>query len=60
MDKKLHIKPAPGRQVRDPITAQPLAAKGEHKPASSYWLRRLRDGDVIDLTAPKKPKQAKE
>lgn len=48
------IKPAPGVTVRDPQTAQPLAAEGENKPRSSYWLRRLKDGDVVEVKAPKK------
>ncbi len=32
--------------VRDPFTMKLLANDGEEKPASEYWLRRLRDGDV--------------
>lgn len=33
-------------RVRDPFTMKFLADEGEEKPASEYWLRRLRDGDV--------------
>lgn len=33
--------------VRDPITRAPLAQKGETKPRSSYWLRRIMDGSVV-------------
>lgn len=35
--------------VRDPVTFIPLKADGENKPRSQYWLRRLRDGDVIEV-----------
>ena len=35
--------------VRDPETRRPLAAKGEEKPKNTYWLRRLRDGDVVEV-----------
>lgn len=51
---KIFIKPAPGLLVRDPVTARPLRPAGETKPKSSYWLRRLRDGDAIECTREKK------
>lgn len=42
------IKPAQSDLiVRDPTTGKPLQAAGEPKPRNSYWLRRLRDGDVV-------------
>lgn len=44
----MFIKPAPGLTVRDPESGRPLLAGGEDKPATSYWLRRLADGDVVD------------
>lgn len=47
----LHIKPAPGLTVRDPDSYEPLAAKGEKKPRTGFWLRRLKDGDVVTVTA---------
>ena len=50
--------PAPGRQVRDPVTMRPLAAEGEEKPRDTYWLRRLIDGDVTEAQPPKKTKEA--
>lgn len=43
----LHIKPVSGLTVRDPETYQPLAVEGEVKPRTAYWLRRLKDGDVV-------------
>lgn len=57
---KLHLKPASKDViVRDPTTGKPLADKGEKKPRTSYWIRRLRDGDVIDLDARPEPKTEK-
>lgn len=45
----LFIKPArDGLIVRDPQTRTPLAAAGESKPRTSYWLRRLAEGDVVE------------
>lgn len=44
------IKPSrAGLIVRDPETRRPLAAEGEEKPRETYWLRRLADGDVVEL-----------
>ena len=43
------IKPAPGRAVRDPLTLALLPANGDRKPRSGYWLRRLIDGDVVEV-----------
>lgn len=54
--KQLTIIPAVHRKVRDPMTQEVLS---ETKPttveATSYWLRRLRMGDVVlvETTAPK-------
>lgn len=33
--------------VRDPFSRQILAAEGEWKPRTQFWLRRLRDHDVF-------------
>jgi hypothetical protein len=42
-----HLKPVEGRLVRDPKTQAKLSADGERKPRNSYWIRRLRAGDVV-------------
>lgn len=55
------VKPArKGLVVRKPNCAQ-LAAEGETVPENSYWLRRIRGGDVVKITPPKKsaPKKGK-
>lgn len=49
---QIFVKPSPGLVVRDPINGQILAAEGEVKPRSTYWLRRLRDGDVQEGPLP--------
>jgi len=47
------VKPAKGMLVRDPETGRHLATKGEKKPRNSYWLRRLNDADVVEITGGK-------
>ncbi len=56
------IKPATEDKVRDPITKQHLAAEGEEKPRTTYWLRRLMAGEVVEVSnqqASEAAKQAK-
>lgn len=43
----MFIKPASGMHVRDPATKRPLPAEGKEVRESSFWLRRLADGDVV-------------
>jgi hypothetical protein len=57
MNATIFIKPAGGLLVRDPQTMQPLAAEGEHKPRTSYWLRRLASGAVVEANPPKEAKK---
>jgi hypothetical protein len=45
----MFVKPAAGRVVRDPVTMQPLPPGGRDVPRESYWLRRLRSGDVVEI-----------
>ena len=53
------IKPVSGRLVRDPVTRAFVPDAGrdvpEHHP---YWLRKLRDGDVVKGASPKKARTA--
>lgn len=53
MTDRLFIKPrqidGAAAVIPDPVTGQPLKAEGDGKPRSSFWLRRLRDGDVIEF-----------
>jgi hypothetical protein len=44
----MRVKPAiPGAMVRDPVTKMPLPADGAEVQENSFWIRRLRDGDVV-------------
>ncbi len=53
----MFVKPAPGLKVRDPKTKQHLPESGAEVPDSdSYWVRRLRDGDVVRATPTTSPK----
>lgn len=59
---ELYLKPKEGLIIRKPDGSK-LAAEGERVPRTSFWLKRLADGDVINLKpaakATKKP-QVKE
>lgn len=51
--EQLHLKPAnPAVNVRKP-NGEYLNPKGEKVDRSPYWVRRLRDGDVVDIHAAK-------
>jgi len=58
--KSFYLKPAAGRRVLDPgeTPPAPLPAEGKAVPRSAYWLRRIKDGDVVESTPPKTPKVA--
>ncbi|MTI13361.1 DUF2635 domain-containing protein [Sansalvadorimonas verongulae] len=42
----LHIKPKKGVKVRTP-SGDHLKPQGEKVPRTSYWLRRIKCGDVV-------------
>lgn len=46
--KQMTLKPRKGVLVRKPDGLH-LAEKGEVVPRNAYWLRRLREGDVIEV-----------
>lgn len=54
MTERKTLKPAEGRLVRHPGSYKPLAADGEPVEMNSYWHRKLRAGDVLDVTTQKK------
>lgn len=43
------IKPAPGLRLADPVTGDYLPEGGALVPRSGFWLRRLKDGDVVEV-----------
>lgn len=48
----LRLRPArPDLLVRDPDTRAPLPKGGATKERTTYWLRRLNDGDVVEVPA---------
>lgn len=60
-DPNVFVKPALGPDgkpvlVRDVFNKfKPLDAAGEWKPRNEYWLRRLRDNDVVEAQPPAAP-----
>ncbi len=42
----IYVRPAPGRQIRNPRTMQHLPEGGQLVTAEAYWYRRQADGDV--------------
>lgn len=59
----LYVRPAEGRLVRMPDRPYPyLPVEPQNVPDTTYWRRRLADGDIV-LAEPEgaaKPKKAKE
>lgn len=46
------VKPkTPNFIVRDPLTHRPLSPEGQEIVVTSYWLRRLQDGDVVEVAS---------
>jgi hypothetical protein len=44
------VKPAPGVKVRHPVTRKRIPETGIEVPSSdTYWARRLRSGDVVEV-----------
>jgi len=50
----MFVKPTTGRAVRDPVKGTLLPVEGAEVPESTFWNRRLRDGDVEKLDPAKK------
>lgn len=48
--KNFFLVPVIDALIRDPETMIPLSPEGEWKPANAFWRRRLRDGEVNDMT----------
>ena len=54
MRDKILVNPAsPEMKVRMPVTGEilPYTEKGTPVPRCSYWLRRIKDGDVVIVSA---------
>ena len=52
----MRLKPKiPGQVIRDPDTRRPLPDEGADVQVSSFWMRRLRDGDVVEIEPTAEP-----
>lgn len=52
----MRVKPTvEGAIIRDPVTRLPLPAAGGEVPENSFWIRRLRAGEVVRLEDEKTP-----
>lgn len=45
----MHVKPKSGAQVPDPELGGYLPPEGREVEATIYWLRRIKDGDVVEV-----------
>jgi hypothetical protein len=45
------VRPAPGLRIADPQTGDYLPESGALVPRSGFWLRRLKDGDVVAVAS---------
>jgi hypothetical protein len=52
MNEPIHLIPIAGLRVVNPATGQPLPPDGETVERDTYWIRRLGDGDVIQVDVP--------
>jgi len=50
----MQIKPLKGRSVPDPVRGDLLPADGRNVEESTYWLRRIADGDVEKIVPSEK------
>ena len=53
MRERIFLVPRTGIIVRDPATNQCLPPEGMEIERSSYWIRRIKDGDVSIITVAK-------
>lgn len=60
MNDRRTLKPADGCLVRHPADYRPLAAEGEQVEMNSYWRRKLKAGDVIEIKPDATPAVVKE
>ena len=45
----MFVKPNPGLKVLDPVRNEILPEGGKEVQDTSYWRRRIRDGDVTEV-----------
>lgn len=59
MAEKIFVAPAYGLKVADPVAGDYLPEEGREVAQSTYWLRRIKDGDVRLVKKPAPPREAK-
>jgi hypothetical protein len=60
MADRLCVKPSrEGLLVPDPDRGVYLQSGGAYVPATPYWARRLKDGDVVEIDQPEREPAAK-
>ncbi len=57
MNKTRTVRAVPGRLVKDPETGLPVTNEAVTVPDSTFWRRRIKDGDVVEEV--KKTKSSK-
>lgn len=58
-EKRLYVKPKePGMALRDPRTKRQLPDEGGSVPNTTFWRRRLINGDVLEVKPPKAKRSA--
>ena len=57
MSDSLFVKPRSGLKVRDPRVLGHLPESGAKVPRNTYWLRRLKSGDVVEAEPAKQAKE---
>lgn len=45
----MFVKPKTGLKIPDPALLDYLPEDGREVESSAYWIRRLRDGDVLEV-----------
>lgn len=54
----MRIKPVENKNIPDPVRGGFLPQEGAEVDVNDiYWLRRIIDGDVVEVTATKEPKK---
>jgi hypothetical protein len=43
---QIYVKPKAGLKIMNPVTKRAISAEGEMVVSSSYWSRRISDGDI--------------
>lgn len=59
MQQTMVVKPKENLKIVDPVTGRALPPEGAKVVQSSYWLRRIAEGDVIEMQEQTKSEEIK-